>query len=132
MASALVAIDDLGHADDGITHVTARFGYMEDPNAPAALVQTAARSRRSRVDVENASYFLSTVSIYAGRDSVMPRWQQRLFLATSRLTTDADNFRLPRDQTVVMGSRLRVVTVPRTALGERRLVRPPCRTLWPG
>ena len=73
MASALVAIDDLGHADDGITHVTARFGYMEDPNVPAALVQTAARSREVVSTSRTPPYFLSTVSIYAGRDSVMPR-----------------------------------------------------------
>src|ERR1700757_4692893 len=30
-------IDDLGYAQDGIFHVTARFGYMEKPNVPDTL-----------------------------------------------------------------------------------------------
>ena len=92
---------------DGISHLIARFGYMEDPNVPAALSWAAEREHEGRIDVDDASYFLSTVSIYPGRTSEMPRWQQRLFLATSRLTTDAaDYFGLPRDRTVIMGSRL--------------------------
>ena len=32
-----LAIDDLGYADDGITHVTARFGYMDKPDVPGLL-----------------------------------------------------------------------------------------------
>ena len=32
-----VTIDDLRYADDGITHVTARFGYMETPDIPTVL-----------------------------------------------------------------------------------------------
>jgi KUP system potassium uptake protein len=100
-------IDNLGHDDDGISHLIARFGYMEDPNVPAALRWAAEHRHEGQIDVAGASYFLSTVSIYPGRSSEMPRWQQRLFLATSRLTTDAaDYFGLPRDRTVIMGSRL--------------------------
>jgi len=32
-----LVIDDLGYTDDGITHVSARFGYMDAPNAPEVL-----------------------------------------------------------------------------------------------
>src|SRR5262245_37630884 len=39
----------------------------------------------------------------------MSRWRSQLFLATSRLTADAtEYFRLPRAQTVIMGSRIEV------------------------
>ena len=43
-------IDDLGYADDGITHVGARFGYMDEPNVPGVLRLAARRawSARSR------------------------------------------------------------------------------------
>ena len=34
-----LVIDDLGYTDDGITHVTARFGYMDQPNVPEVLRQ---------------------------------------------------------------------------------------------
>jgi len=30
-------IDDLGYKDDRIIHVTARFGYMDEPNVPGLL-----------------------------------------------------------------------------------------------
>ena len=37
----------------------------------------------------------------------MSRWRKRLFVATARLTADAaEYFRLPRDRTVIMGSRI--------------------------
>jgi KUP system potassium uptake protein len=37
----------------------------------------------------------------------MSLWRKRLFLATARLTADAaEYFQLPRDRTVIMGSRI--------------------------
>ena len=37
----------------------------------------------------------------------MNRWRKRLFVATSRITADAaEYFHLPRDRTVIMGSRI--------------------------
>ena len=30
-----LVLDDLGYSDDGITHITARFGYMDEPDVPA-------------------------------------------------------------------------------------------------
>jgi KUP system potassium uptake protein len=32
-----LTIDDLGYTDDGITHASVRFGYMDKPNVPAGL-----------------------------------------------------------------------------------------------
>jgi KUP system potassium uptake protein len=37
----------------------------------------------------------------------MSRWRKRLFLATSQITADAaEYFQLPRERTVIMGSRI--------------------------
>ncbi len=37
----------------------------------------------------------------------MSRWRKQLFLATARMTADAaEYFHLPRDRTVIMGSRI--------------------------
>ena len=42
-----------------------------------------------------------------GQHPGMSRWRKRLFVATSRLTADAaEYFQLPRDRTVIMGSRI--------------------------
>jgi KUP system potassium uptake protein len=102
-----VAIDDLGHKDDKITHVTARFGYMDTPDIPALLPLLRESAIESPIDEDNVSYFLSTIDLHRGNTHGMSRWRKNLFLATTRLTADAaEYFKLPRDRTVIMGSRI--------------------------
>ena len=36
-AAERITADDLGYKDDRIIHVTARFGYMDQPNIPDLL-----------------------------------------------------------------------------------------------
>ena len=61
------------------------------------------------LEVDEASYFLSTIDLRRGDAPGMSRWRKRLFLATSRITADAaEYFGLPRDRTVIMGSRIEV------------------------
>jgi KUP system potassium uptake protein len=104
-----VVIDDLGYADDGITHVTANFGYMEEPNVPGALALAGEAGLERPIDLDETSYFLSTIEIRMGNAPGMARWRKRLFVATSRLTTDAaEYFSLPREGTVIMGSRIEI------------------------
>ena len=103
------SVDDLGYGDDGISHLTARFGYMEQPDVPAALRQAAAGPLEFGIDVEQASYFLSTIELRPGEAPGMARWRKRLFLASSHVSADAaDYFALPRERTVVMGSLIEV------------------------
>ncbi|MBM7784987.1 potassium transporter Kup [Tenggerimyces flavus] len=107
--SERVVVDDLGYADDGITHVTARYGYMETPDVPAALAKLDPAATEGRLELESASYFLSKIELQAGDAKTMPMWRKRLFIATSHITADAaDSFALPRDNTVVMGSHIEV------------------------
>ncbi|GLY31251.1 potassium transporter Kup [Kineosporia sp. NBRC 101731] len=104
-----VVLDELGYADDGITHVTAWFGYMDEPDVPAALALICGTAPELPVSLGDASYFLSTIDLEIGDAPGMTRWRKRLFLATSGITADAaDYFRLPRDQTVIIGSRIDV------------------------
>src|SRR5207342_1160728 len=56
-AADRIAIDDLGYADDGITHVGARFGYMDEPNVPAVLRLAVAAGLECPLEVDDASYF---------------------------------------------------------------------------
>ena len=106
-AAGRIAIDDLGYQDDRITHVTARFGYMDHANVPALLPLIRKADIESPLDNGDLSYFVSTISLRLGTTPGMSRWRKRLFLATSRLTADAaEHFRLPRERTVIMGSRI--------------------------
>jgi KUP system potassium uptake protein len=104
-----LVLDDLGYTDDGITHVTARFGYLEEPNVPGVLARAAAAGLESPVDLERTSYYLSAIDLQITDAPGMRRWRKRLFVATSHVTADAaDFFGLPRDRTVIMGSRIEV------------------------
>jgi KUP system potassium uptake protein len=108
-AAKRIAVDDLGYKDDRITHVSARFGYMDDPNVPALLPLIRKADIECRIDDDRLSYFLSTIELAKGNTPGMSRWRKRLFLATAQITADAaEYFHLPRERTVIMGSRLEV------------------------
>jgi KUP system potassium uptake protein len=98
-------IDELGFADDGITHVKATYGFQDDTDVPAALRLCEARGLERPIDVDNASFFLSRMTIIPGPRHGMVRWRKRLFVAMARNAADAtDYFALPHDSVVSMGS----------------------------
>ena len=108
-AGKRIDLDDLGYKDDMICHVTARFGYMDTPSVPSLLPLIRAAGGECPVDGVDVSYFLSTIEVHAGNAPDMSRWRKRLFIATTRLTADAaEYFQLPRERTVIMGSRIEV------------------------
>ncbi len=100
-------IDDLGYKDDGIFHVTARFGYMDQTDVPGLLPLIRDAGIEGSSPDGKLSYFVSRIELVPGDDPGMSQWRQRLFIATSRITADApESLRLPRDRTVSMGSRI--------------------------
>ncbi len=104
-----ITVDDLGYADDGITHVTIRFGYIESPKLLDVLRKLDPAITEGRIDLEQASYFLSKIELIRGPRHTMAGWRKRLFIATSFITADAaEHFSLPRDRTVIMGSHIEV------------------------
>jgi KUP system potassium uptake protein len=108
-ADEQLSIDDLGYADDGIMHVTVRVGYMETPILPEVLGRIDPARTEGRIDLDEASYFLSKIELRRGPEHTMAAWRKRLFIATSYITADAaEHFGLPRDRTVIMGSHIEV------------------------
>jgi len=106
-ASERITIDDLGYRDDRILHVTARFGYMDQQNVPGLLPLIRQADIEAPLDDDKLSYFLSRIEVVRGNTPGMSRWRKRLFVATSQITADAaEYFQLPRDRTLVMGSRI--------------------------
>ena len=104
-----VTVDGLGYADDGIIHVTARFGYMETPDVPGAMAMLDPAETEGQLQLDQASYFLSTIELRRGKAPTMAPWRKRLFIATSYITADAaEYFNLPRNRTVIMGSHIEV------------------------
>ncbi|MFC7274495.1 potassium transporter Kup [Paractinoplanes rhizophilus] len=104
-----IDVDPLGYEDDGIFFVRLRFGYAETPDLQAALKLLDPATTEGRLDLENASYFLSKIELRRGHGRTMAAWRKRLFIATSYITADAaEHFGLPRDRTVLMGSHIEV------------------------
>jgi KUP system potassium uptake protein len=107
--SERVEVDSLGYADDGIIHVTARFGYMETPDVQHALRVLEPTKTEGSISIDDASYFLSKIQLIKGETRTMPAWRTNLFIATSYLSADAaEFFCLPQDRTLIMGSRIEV------------------------
>ena len=99
-----VTVDDLGYRDDGITHVTARFGFQDDLDVPATLRSAAERLERE-ADFDHVSYFLSRISIIATDEPGMAKWRKKLFIAIARNSASpVPYFHLPDERTVVMAS----------------------------
>ena len=108
-AGERVSVDDLGYRDDGIVHVTLRYGFQDDQDIPAALRQVASARTDAELDIdpEQASYFLSKLTLQATRAPGMRMWRKRLFLAlANNAASPAGRFSLPESGIVVMGSQV--------------------------
>lgn len=99
--------DDLGYADDGIEHLSIRFGFSDKPDIPRAL-RAACRAGALPLDPSDfprASYFISRGAIRTTRTKGMVRWRRSLFVALAHNAADpAARFGLPPLRTVTMGS----------------------------
>jgi KUP system potassium uptake protein len=101
-----VTVDDLGYRDDGITHLTARFGFQDDLDVPRTLRRAAKRLERD-ADFEHVSYFLSRITIIPGNAPGMAAWRKKLFIAIARnAASPVPYFHLPDDRTIVMSAHI--------------------------
>ena len=103
-----VTVEDLGYPDHGIFYVVVRVGYMERPDVPAALRLVDPALAAGPIDVDHATYFLSDVNLRVGPEPTMAAWRKRLFVAISRMTSDAEYFGLPMDRTIIIGARIEI------------------------
>jgi KUP system potassium uptake protein len=100
-------IDDLGYRDDGITHITGRFGFQDPLDVPALMRQAAARGVEGNPQLDDPSYFVSKIQIVPTDRPGMAKWRKKLFLAISRNAANpVEVFHLPDERTVVMGSHI--------------------------
>jgi KUP system potassium uptake protein len=105
--SERLTVDALGYEDDGISHLTARFGFQDSPDVPRLLALARETGLESEVDVDGAVYFLSQVTVTPTAAPGMRGWRKRLFVAMSRnAASPVDYFHLPGERTVTLGSRI--------------------------
>ena len=88
--------------------VTARYGFMEAPDAPAALERCAAEGLN--LDPMQVTYFLSREKIVPGLPGKgMVRWRDHLFAAMARNAGNiTDFFEIPTNRVVELGTRVEI------------------------
>jgi KUP system potassium uptake protein len=87
--------------------VALRFGYMESPNVPQALV--LARKLGWDFEMMSTSFFVSRRALKPATHSFMPQWQDHLFIALSRAANDAtDYFHIPTGRVVEVGTQVTI------------------------
>jgi KUP system potassium uptake protein len=105
---ARVTVDDLGFADDGIAHVTACFGFHEQPNVPLALRLAMEQGLECDVDSDGPTYVVSRTIVRVTDAPGMSRWRKRLYAVGHNAADPIDFFGLPLERTIVVGSQVAV------------------------
>jgi KUP system potassium uptake protein len=94
-----ISIEDLGH---DLFNVRVQYGFMEDPDVPAALKH--ARAQGLPIDTNDLTYFLGRETIIVTRRKGMAVWREKLFVLMARNAVRATAFfRLPPERVVVLG-----------------------------
>lgn len=98
----------LGHGLFKVFHLTTRTGYQDKLSVPEELALARMRGLLERnLDLEDASYFVSSISIQLSDAPGMRRWRKHLFISMARNTlSPVDHFGLPRERTMLMGSQV--------------------------
>jgi KUP system potassium uptake protein len=103
-ADQQTAVRRLGH---GVFDVVVRYGFMEDPNVPEALVR--AREHGLEMDEGDVTYFLGRETLIASRNPGMAIWRERLFVLMARNAVRATTyFRLPPERVVELGVQVEI------------------------
>ena len=100
--------DPLGPSAEHFSRLTVRFGFLDQPDVPAAL-RGAIERGVFKLDgsIDDAFYFLSRMSIVATDTPAMSPWRKKLFVTMARNAADpAEYFRLPESRTVSMSGRV--------------------------
>ena len=102
--SERLAVNRLGK---GFHTVLVRYGFMEEPDVPAAL--QACRRFGLAVDFMEVSYFLNRETLIASKRPELSRWREPLFIALHAIAGDASKFfKIPPGQVVELGTQIEI------------------------
>lgn len=106
------SVDEAGRVElaqlaPGFWRVLVHYGFMEEPDVPAALA--LCEPKGLRVEPFETSYFLSRETVVPTPGGGMANWRERLFSALSRNSSGvAKFFRLPDNAVVELGTRIQI------------------------
>ena len=93
----------------GLTMENAAQGGLKLEPADQGLALAIDKSPELELDVDDAHYFLSVLTLHATGNPRMRSWRERLFVWMAHNAADrTEVFHLPPERTVVMGANLGV------------------------
>lgn len=99
-----VTVEKIG---SGIQQITARFGFMEQPDV--ATILSLAREKGLAMQLEDVSFFLGRAKLVVLDKPKMSRWRSNLFLLVFRNSMDTPSFLgIPPNQVVEVGLQFRL------------------------
>ncbi len=103
-----VEVDDLGDTTDGIVHVTVHVGFTDSQDIPKGLaLAVGAAPELLDIDVDEAHYFLSVLTVQATGHRGLRTWRKRLFAwMYHNAANRTEVFHLPPERTIVMGAHI--------------------------
>ncbi len=93
---------------DNFYRVVIKFGFMEEPDVPQALMQAADCSEIC-IDPMETTYFASRETVLASAHRNMPVWRDKLFALMHRNAAPATGFfRIPGNRIVELGTQVQI------------------------
>ncbi len=99
---------DIVQLGSGFYQVTLRYGFIEEPDVPAAI--TLARGRGLPIDKDDITYFLGRETLLSATSVAgMARWREALFSFMSKNAMRATAFfRIPPERVVELGMHVEI------------------------
>ena len=103
--SRRLSIESIG---DGFYRVVVRFGFMETPDVPQALMRAADHGALV-FDPMETTYFVSRETVVSSARRGMPVWRDRVFAVMHRNAAPANQFfRIPGNRLVELGAQVEI------------------------
>ncbi|WRL52122.1 potassium transporter Kup [Luteimonas sp. R10] len=94
---------------EGFYRVLIRFGFMETPDVPLALMQAGDIEGGICIDPMDTTYFTSRETVVATARRGMPLWREKLFGLMHRNAAPASGFfRIPGNRLVELGTQVEI------------------------
>jgi KUP system potassium uptake protein len=89
--------------NDDFSRASVTFGFIERPSIPKTMMLL--RKQGITYDIMNTSFFLGRRSLTLSASSLLPKWQERLFIVLMRnAASPTDFFQIPPGRVVEMGA----------------------------
>jgi KUP system potassium uptake protein len=101
----VVVDDDLDYTGDDFLYLTIKYGFQDKRDVPAALRRAAEQGMLGDLDIEDAIYLVSEITLVSGDDPGLRPWRKRLFLLLARTSrSPVNSYHLPKHRIVTIGS----------------------------